>query len=50
MAIPSTTPPAIAVREVMAWLAAHEHPGEIIFCTFNLPSTTALERELAAWR
>ena len=41
---------AIAVREVMAWLAAHEHPREIIFCTFNLQSTAALERELAAWR
>jgi len=40
----------IAVREVMSWLAAHEHPGEIIFCTFNAPSTGALERELAAWR
>jgi O-acetyl-ADP-ribose deacetylase (regulator of RNase III) len=40
----------IAVREVMSWLAAHEHPAEIIFCTFNAPSTEALERELAAWR
>ena len=41
---------AIAVREVMQWLAAHEHPHEVIFCTFNAPSTTAIERELAAWR
>ncbi len=40
----------IAVREVMQWLGAHEHPREIIFCTFNAPSTEALERELAAWR
>ncbi|MCA1665550.1 MAG: O-acetyl-ADP-ribose deacetylase [Myxococcales bacterium] len=41
---------AVAVREVMQWLAAHEHPREVIFCTFNAPSTTAIERELAAWR
>jgi O-acetyl-ADP-ribose deacetylase (regulator of RNase III) len=40
----------IAVREVMTWLGAHAHPREIIFCTFNAPSTAALERELAAWR
>ena len=40
----------IAVREVMQWLAAHEHPRDVIFCTFNAPSTTAIERELAAWR
>jgi O-acetyl-ADP-ribose deacetylase (regulator of RNase III) len=40
----------IAVREVMEWLAAHERPREIVFCTFNAPSTEALERELAAWR
>jgi O-acetyl-ADP-ribose deacetylase len=41
---------AVAVREVMQWLAAHEHPREVIFCTFNTPSTTAIERELTAWR
>jgi len=40
----------IAVREVMTWLAAHEHPREVIFCSFNAPSTEALERELGAWR
>ena len=40
----------IAVGEVMRWLGANEHPREIIFCTFNAPSTEALERELAAWR
>ena len=40
----------IAVGEVMRWLGANEHPREIIFCTFNAPSTDALERELAAWR
>jgi O-acetyl-ADP-ribose deacetylase len=40
----------IAVREVMTWLGAHEQPRQVIFCTFNAPSTEALERELAAWR
>jgi O-acetyl-ADP-ribose deacetylase (regulator of RNase III) len=40
----------IAVREVMIWLAAHELPHEVTFCTFNAPATEALERELAAWR
>jgi O-acetyl-ADP-ribose deacetylase (regulator of RNase III) len=41
---------AVAVREVIQWLAAHEHPRDVTFCTFNAPSTTAIERELAAWR
>jgi len=41
---------AVAVREVMQWLAAHDHPREVIFCTFNAPSTAAIERELVAWR
>jgi O-acetyl-ADP-ribose deacetylase (regulator of RNase III) len=40
----------VAVREVMEWLAAHERPREVVFCTFNAPATEALERELAAWR
>ena len=40
----------VAVREVMTWLGAHEQPREVVFCTFNAPSTAALERELAAWR
>ena len=41
---------AVAVREVMTWLAAHEHPGEVVFCTFGDAATAALERELGAWR
>jgi O-acetyl-ADP-ribose deacetylase (regulator of RNase III) len=40
----------IAVHEAQTWLGAHDHPREIIFCTFNAPATEALERELAAWR
>jgi O-acetyl-ADP-ribose deacetylase (regulator of RNase III) len=40
----------VAVREVMQWLAAHDHPQEVIFCTFGVDATRALERELATWR
>jgi len=40
----------IAVREAMTWLAAHDRPREIIFCTFGERATQAYERELAAWR
>jgi O-acetyl-ADP-ribose deacetylase len=40
----------IAMREVQTWLAAHELPNEVVFCTFNGDATAAFERELAAWR
>jgi O-acetyl-ADP-ribose deacetylase (regulator of RNase III) len=38
-----------AVREVMTWLAAHELPREVVFCTFGEAATAAFERELTAW-
>ncbi len=40
----------VAVRESMEWLAAHEHPREVVFCTFGAAATDAYQRELAAWR
>ena len=40
----------VAVRVTMEWLAAHQLPREVIFCTFNAPATDAFARELAAWR
>jgi O-acetyl-ADP-ribose deacetylase (regulator of RNase III) len=40
---------AVAVREVAAWLDAHAHPREVIFCTFDARATAAYERELGAW-
>ncbi len=39
----------IAVREVQTWLAAHDLPAEVVFCTFNGEATAAFERELSAW-
>jgi O-acetyl-ADP-ribose deacetylase len=39
---------AIAVREVRAWLAQHELPVGVVFCTFNAASTEAIEAVLAA--
>jgi len=40
----------VAVREVMSWLEAHEHPREVVFCTFGDDATRAFERELSSWR
>lgn len=37
----------IAVGEVRAWLADHELPVGVVFCTFNAASTTAIEAALA---
>ena len=39
----------IAVREVQTWLAAHDLPAEVVFCTFNGEATAAFARELSAW-
>lgn len=36
----------IAVREVRAWLADHDLPVGVVFCTFNADSTRAVEQEL----
>ena len=38
---------AIAVQEVRAWLAQHELPVGVVFCTFNAASTEAVEAALA---
>src|SRR5207237_4354445 len=38
---------AIAVREVLAWLAAHPRPREVIFCTFGGEATRVYEEVLA---
>lgn len=38
---------AIAVSEVWSWLAAHEIPVGVVFCTFNSTATAAVERALA---
>lgn len=37
----------IAVVTVRGWLAAHDHPREVVFCTFNAESTLAIEVMLA---
>jgi O-acetyl-ADP-ribose deacetylase (regulator of RNase III) len=39
---------AVAVREVVAWLAAHQHPREVIFCTFDADATSVYLHALAA--
>lgn len=39
---------AIAVREARAWLADHDLPVGVVFCTFNSASTDAIESALAA--
>jgi O-acetyl-ADP-ribose deacetylase len=38
----------IAVHEVRRWLAAHDLPVGVVFCTFNAASTAAVEAALAA--
>ena len=38
----------IAVQEVRAWLADHELPVGVVFCTFNATSTGAIEAALAS--
>ena len=38
----------IAVAEVMAWLAAHDLPARVVFCTFSTTSTAAVERALGS--
>ena len=38
----------IAVTEVRAWLAAHDLPATVVFCTFGAAATTAIERALAS--
>jgi O-acetyl-ADP-ribose deacetylase len=40
----------IAVGVTMDWLATHERPREVVFCTFDARATEAFERELLAWR
>jgi O-acetyl-ADP-ribose deacetylase len=37
----------IAVREVRAWLGAHDLPVGVVFCTFGAASTAAIESALA---
>lgn len=37
----------IAVREVRSWLADHDLPVGVVFCSFDADSTAALERELS---
>lgn len=37
----------IAVREARAWLADHQLPVGVVFCTFNSESTAAIEAALA---
>lgn len=38
----------IAVSEVAAWLAEHELPRHVTFCTFNAESTAAIEAAMAS--
>jgi O-acetyl-ADP-ribose deacetylase (regulator of RNase III) len=38
----------VAVREVIAWLTAHDLPVGVVFCTFNAASTAAVEAALEA--
>jgi O-acetyl-ADP-ribose deacetylase (regulator of RNase III) len=40
----------IAVATVMEWLGAHEHPRDVVFCTFDTRATDAYERELQRWK
>ena len=40
----------VAVHEVQTWLASHELPAEVVFCTFGPDATAAFARELDAWR
>jgi hypothetical protein len=34
----------------MTWVKTHDHPREIVLCTYGAAATEAYERELAAWR
>lgn len=36
----------VAVREVRTWLAGHELPVGVVFCTFNVTSTRSIEAAL----
>ena len=36
----------VAVREVWSWLASHDLPVGVVFCTFNAASTDAIEAAL----
>jgi O-acetyl-ADP-ribose deacetylase (regulator of RNase III) len=38
----------LAVETVLAWLVHDDSIGQVIFCTFNTESTTAIEAALAA--
>lgn len=43
---PAAAAAEIAVREVRSWLANHELPVGVVFCTFNATATSAVERAL----
>lgn len=36
----------IAVREVTSWMAGHDRPTRVVFCTFNEAATTAISTAL----
>jgi O-acetyl-ADP-ribose deacetylase len=38
----------VAAREVWSWLATHDLPVGVVFCTFDSASTSAIEAALAA--
>ena len=38
----------VAVREVSAWLVAHDTPRDVVFCTFDDEATAAYEHALEA--
>jgi O-acetyl-ADP-ribose deacetylase len=44
---PAAEAAAIAVREVAAWLAAHDAPERVILCTFSAESTRIVGAALA---
>jgi O-acetyl-ADP-ribose deacetylase len=45
-AYPLVDATAIAVREVASWLAAHDRPRDVIFCTFGAAATAAYQQAL----
>lgn len=39
---------AIALREVHAWLTTHDHPAQVVLCTFSDDATAAIHAAAAA--